>query len=802
MMNNKLLSKLTGQWHIYKQIQENSDFSKRFLIQAPSGSGKHYLIGMLNRYYSANPYLQVVQLCTDYDGVKYNQDYAPFLIMLAQNEDILYSNLIETGKNFAAIIPKIGDVLSRVLNQKKIYPSIFNNSETEILMRFERIIRTNKIVFLCEAIDNWDSCSLSFLSKLFSFYSHNRNWEFICTSSEDIRSSTHLNFHEVFSLNTIPKSQTAEAISAILPTMQIDPNTISRIYDLSNGNIGLLVEICKLIKSNGTSMIDDSDEYRSITLKKLQGTLIESRFQLVVNLLNRASLIGERSYKRLLQLFTAYKQVDFSESIRISTDNHILSDDIDSVKFVDSFVWRAFRDENMSNKQFHYELANCIKHLMPSMFEYIADELVCAGEDQEAAIYYILSALHEYHTYRVMPILPPNKLRLIKHYKLFEAYQSIAELYTCYFSGDLNTVVHSPNTLQDSRLSFEADYIKALAYINGSLTQSSISIAINLLDGWIEDKTFQEESPFQWMRAAILVLGAQNELYNHSSHSLIKEIEIVKRQYLPYDKGIEHLEYYFLARCNYCYTIDVAYIYTKQAVKYYEKRIRELPSLYPFLVALVNSAANALVMGNYDESIHYSSSALTIANDFQYLSFGIEDALINNYFLAAMLRGDIQGSQQFDEVMLKMTQLIETSKNDVITNILLQNNAAIMLCYNGNLSLAAQKMHNLSDHIKYNDGIDDYYRYIIECNDCVLDYMKNGVFNEKRFLKLCSLKPLPHDQSYFSARNNCILEKALSFNVFDLSRNGWNDLGAQCVGPAWSFWGKWLIFSDLQIWSD
>lgn len=802
MEENKVLEDLLGQAEIFDQITNSKTASMRCLITAPAGQGKHYLMDKLADYYSNYREVCLLRLTANGSGVERTQDFAPILSLLSEMESITHVNLTGYGKSFIALIPYIGKVISQLLTYKKVYPAAFSSTEIELLTRMERVAGTKKIIFLCEEINNWDQPSIRFISKLFSYSIGARQMIFICTGTPEAQGNLHLNFDHHFTLRDIPKKRIEEVINIISPEHSLNKSTIEKIYTLSGGNIGIIFQLCDLIEDNRTGLINESDTYRNITLQKLRSILNEIKYGHTVGLLDHASLIGEHAYKKLLQIFTKYGQVEFSDSILISTENDILTDDVDSVFFNSKEIWWAFHSANFGNRQFHLELAKCIQTLMPSNFSYIGDELRNAGQEQEAAIFYILALLHDYHTYRVQPSVSPVQMNLLTKNRLYDSYQSLTELYSHYFAGNFDQIMQSDLRFSDRRLAFERDYIRALANINGSIKQSAYAEALNLLESWTEDENFRSECPFQWMRAAHLVLGVQYELHDNSMQALLKQIEKTKRYYVDSDKGIERLEYDFLSKCNYCYSIDTAYHYTKQAVQYFEKQLKHSPSAYPYFVALINSAANSLVIGKYSEAIRYSLDALRFVENC-YPSFGATDAVINNLLIAGLLEGEIQEQEEINTAIVQLKQIVSGISGDIISEIILRNNIAVMTCYKGDFVLAAQEMKQLYSDLRYVDDIDDYYLYIVGNNDCVLSYLTgDNNFDRQRFEALRQLQPLYHDHSYFAARNQYLLEQIESGCTFDLTKAGWNDFENQKVGPAWSFWGKWLLFSDMQIWSD
>lgn len=72
--------------------------------------------------------------------------------------------------------------------------------------------------------------------------------------------------------------------------------------------------------------------------------------------------------------------------------------------------------------------------------------------------------------------------------------------------------------------------------------------------------------------------------------------------------------------------------------------------------------------------------------------------------------------------------------------------------------------------------------------------------------KIVGLIPLSLNKYYFISRNKYIYQLLKNTYTIDTTKDDWNDLLIKkypnTIGKAWTFWGKLLLFSDLQTWSD
>lgn len=804
MEKNRAIEKQLGQSAIFDAITMHDNASASYLIEAPAGRGKHYLSEQLKEYYSAQPGIRVLHCYTDHTGINSAWDFAPFTRMLVQEEDIAKVNYTNIGKPFIELIPYVGKCISQLMSQKKVYAATFNSVEVELITRLERVIGAMKPVFLCEEIDCWDKASIHFLQKLLTSAFHTKGYIFICTSSGKDPETLikHIQFDQRFEIGIIAEENMEYVIKTLFHSLELTPDLLRQIHRLSGGNIGIIRQLAELIGENEFDSVNASRVYHDVILHRLRENLSELRYNRAVEMLDKASLIGERFYRNLLQHFLQYNPAAFTESVGDVINQNILTQDVDVLAFTYRAVWQSFYELNMKNQQFHYELANCIHELMPSNYSYIADELFKAGEEQKAAIYYILAALNEYHTYRAMPVLLTPQIELLERCGLLADYRQLLDLYSRFFQGDYVATRQAICRCKEPQLAFEVDYIKAVAQINGSILQSAYAESLVTLQSWVEDDDFLRQSPYQWMRGALLAIGAQYELHDKSMTNLLKRIEQTKRKYAATDRGIEWLEYDFLSKCNYCYTVDTAYHYTKEAVYFFRKNLLQSPSKYPYYIALINCGANSTVVGKYQEAIDLLTEALELVEQ-EAVHHGVVDSLVNNLLIAELLDGQIQTSEEIQMAIEQMNPLIEAMSYDPISQILLRNNQAVMMCYKGDIVAAVQKIDKLYAEMRYIDDVDDYYLYIVGNNYHIMRHLAGVSPIDYALLEsIFRFHPLDHDRNYFSTRQRIMLERIECGQLPELLTPNWNTLSDPLVGPAWSFWGRWLLFSDMQIWSD
>ena len=137
-----------------------------------------------------------------------------------------------------------------------------------------------------------------------------------------------------------------------------------------------------------------------------------------------------------------------------------------------------------------------------------------------------------------------------------------------------------------------------------------------------------------------------------------------------------------------------------------------------------------------------------------------------------------------------MEPLIEAMSGDTISQILLRNNQAVMMCYKGDVVVAVQKIDKLYAEIRYIDDVDDYYPYIVGNNYHIIRYLAGlSPIDHVSLESVFRFHPLDHDRNYFSTRQRIMFERIERGQLPERSTSNWNILSEPLVGPAWSFWG-------------
>ncbi len=789
MMDTTTIETLLGQRSVFEIITKNINEDNIFLIRGETGCGKSYLLNKISGYVTSMSNAACFKLTPNI----LSYDYAPFLAAISQKENKLVNLGVDIIKSFSEMIPAWGDTIDKLLSIEIKYPSEFSDTEINIISQIKVAAQGAMIMLLCEDISSWDEPSLVLLWKLFKYRNELGHFKLCCVCTDSVSlNGFDAAFTHICELKPFKINDSVKIVRALFPYTNLDNSSIENICSVCKCNIGIV----KLIISNMNSPYSFSDrEVRNAII-----STIHSR-ERVSLLLDKASLIGVSSYKMLLRHFLNYDSFEFQYSINEATDAHLLKETPEYVVFANECVWSIFNNYNKDNKKYHYDLATCIKSIMPTSHKRIGGEYILAGLNDKAAMHYVLSAIYYYITYRIKPIFTEQEKDLISCYDILEFCNQIIELYESYYNGVFDVDSTYPSTKYDE-LNFEVDYLKAFVFINLKIERTYYENMYNNLWRWVENNTFKEENPEQWLRAAYLCLETGVELHKGLNKSLLCNVQNTIDKYIKTDRNIELLNYDFKSKSNSIFSIEIAANETFRAVSALERNNSYNRYSYKYLIFLTNALANAIVIGKEDKAFEYTKKAMDYIRAVDVFPHYFIGALNNNILLTFMLWNKDKFCSEFKSIEQYMIKLISQSQ-DEISKVLYKNNLSVFYLYHQDINAAEKIFEELYQLVEYNEDIDDYYSYLIKNNYYLFCYFKTGKIDVPFFIdELSALRPLDLNMKYFNARIKYMKEKLSQGFKLKFQNSQWNDFDSVQVGEAWFFWGKWFLMSDIQFWSE
>lgn len=799
MKQDEIIDEGIGLADIIKSIK-SPQTPKRMLILGGYKQGKSYSLDIIGKNYSVSRRSHIFRLDIDNNPLIGVNDYIPFINLLNKQEDLLLLNLKEKASKTIRTLSQKANTILTLFEKKSMHSSLFNSSEISILERLATVVpKTGSKIFLCDDIDKWDWASITLINKILmdseeTSWLHSSRFVFTASSNEKIGKIFQNNLDNFgfkkFSLRRIPK----ESLRVYLTKYKLDVN-VDELYEFSEGNIGIISEV---LKKTGVQYVP-KEQIQSFLSDKLIKTVNDTKkVESTLEMVNKSSVAGKCFHKRLLEEISEENNRSFSEYLSYAKQGNIYDEMQSVVYFKTENLWSVLHEYNKNNVLYHFTFANAIKKIIPSNFFVRASEFLLSDNRQESAEAYFVFVVEYMKKYHKRILIDETFIPVLMEFNLLVPLESILLSYDKYFNDEFelakNLIVFEHENLY---VSFEKDYLIALTLINGSTLHSDYRDAFLILQNWIKNTALKEHEPYLWVQIAILKLELASKL-NENADNLLAEITCILNKYAGADQQFRIELYSFKAKNNYTYSIDLSYKETLSALQFFTME-KSIPGKNNYACALVNYLANALVMGNYTEVIQKSEENANLFVTHKELNCYLS-AFLNNYIIAKILSKPKLMATVAGNYISYFNKLIDNVADDKIAEVLYEINLGVIYFLAGHVDEAFNLYKKLYDNYAIEDSVDDYYRYFIINNFHLINNYVNKA-NDMDFInRLQGLNPLPNNSHFFKTRNEYLLKPNEKFkDVFSLI----SPMGEGCVlGKAWTFWGRPLLFTDVQFWTD
>lgn len=776
------------------------------LITGNNKSGKSYALSAIkdrvNWATKSNIALHVLNI---EDNVLWGiNDYLPFIKFLDNQEDIENAKKSANLRIFVKEFSSKANAVMELFRRNSYYSAKYNDTEKGILERMTRVVSKGVNIFLCDDFDKWDFASKSLIVKLLSDY--DTDWAycsyFVFTVTN--KSEAETIFSKFIENEKVArydlKNISEDVLKNYLYKYEINVSATD-LYELTGGNVGLISNILELCSSEELKSKQKLNQLIELNLlNKLSNVSNDlEKSKKAVEMINKSSIIdSNRFYKKLLKELALTNNAEFTESYLYARNAGIYNECKSMVYFKSENLRRILHTCNKDNILYHLTYANALKTILPSNYEMRAYEYLMSGSIEEAVNAYFTYAVEYMKKYRQRILLNENFYVYLDEYEFLPKLENFQSAYESYFLEDYDKANEILSLIESDNIyiNYQKNYLDALLHINSSTLQSSYNDAKIILSQWVKNKTFKKEEPYLWVQTAILSLENNFEL-SETDINLYPEIDSIFSKYKDVDKQFE-IEYYnFLSKNNYSFSIDTQYKDSKRAVDYF-KNAKGLPDKNLYVCALVNYLANALVMGQYLDVINETDDNLFLFEIFSGITPFLP-ALFTNYLIAKIFNEPENLKKNCIKLAWLFEEIVSVRLTCDINEVLYNINLGLVYFYSGNKDKALNLYTKLYEKYAQEETVDDYYRYFIINNYNVI---KNYIYREDRYEfinELENLNPLSNNKQFFTKRNKCL--RLFKFKDESIS-NVFLPMGENILGKSWSFWGRPLLFTDVQFWTD
>lgn len=803
-MFNGYVAEILNQNIIIDDILGNLDNQTVFLIKGKRGQGKTFLANELIRKLN-NKYRYF--FLSNEKKININE-YEPFWCIIKE-EYILKENLKNQLFDISQEYPltKMISKILKIFSKEKTYTKLsnFNDDEAKLILFLNNEIKSKKVIWFCDNVHLWSNSSKKLLLSIIRYkkkFAGLKKLKIVILANSECDY-----FDEDCNLSFKLRDFNGNEFKKMLPFMYPDSldfyNKSDKIYGISNQNLKITGELYDIIKDEQSI---DFKNLREVVLKHFEDN-VENGLDILI-FLEKVAFLGAVTLKKLLEIFLdTEKNNQYSDYLLKAISMKILDTEEENVKFINTLIYDSIVNAiNYNEKKEDYKkLSECISLLFPSNYLTRAKYLLYADEKKQAQVQMIVYCLQ--HFRQKKEVVQSSDIDLFQtNQKLREFYKNIMNIYKLYYGNDLEK-----NTLEKTivdmyslvygieELEFEIEYIKALYYINYSYRRVDFDEAKEILIKWYSNPNFKNYNFEMWVRTAILLMDLYYELNieTEKRKDIEKQLNKVSKEY-PFDSYMKDICYILYLKSNMYNEIQIAFYKTENALKYFYDNI-DIHNTQQYLVSAINHSANCLVLGKYADA--YNIMQNLTSNNNILIDKLYPEAIANNLILSSYLCNKCC----IKEAIKNMEKIAKYKSAD---NILIKNNLSTLYAESGDLGKASDISEELYQQIKGDEGIDDYYRYFVINNYLILKFLNGEAeISIKKFKDIENLYPLQNNIDYFKARNKYIMELLNHIDNSELlSTNKWNlyliEKYPCTIGEAWNFWGKLLLLSDLQIWSD
>lgn len=800
------IAKKIGQDKIVHEILykvNQSDFAI-FQIVGEHGSGKKTLCDKFAELWQQQTQGIVIKLMSSLQSIP--DDYSIFKNFLIQ-ESAKTKRFINVFQEILKDIPHIGNSFSAIIKEivsfqydKEKMDGTLSENEQYIISTIKKLSYKRKLLLICSELDEWDLKSKKLILSLMNhkvLLGEYATYYIVTTKTTES-----LEFTNAYKniLQKIGNDDIPEIVQSFNPRLQLGRTEIEEFGDLTNGNLELIKELANMYSIPQsflyTNYVQIVEEYL-----KNHSTNAEELMQL----LKEIAFIGYTVDIRLIKLFSQISTKPLDDILAEAIELSYLNKDKDLISFVKQYVYTILEKNKYKDVHYYLNLCKCINRLYPTRYDLQMRYMWYGNLKHDAEKFCLLYLIKYYRENNVYYPLSSNKefeLKKNSNYSFYTELCAAYKLYKCKdYSGAeqilLNTFIDSPE------FCFEKDYLLSLIATNKYYSEGEFDERIDVMNRYISDD-FEKDYPEMYLRALMILAELYSEVSNQEMcRKCIRKTGEIFSKYSLTDRLIRRYEYCFKMKANAFYKIEIATKYTQTAYEYFKNPENMQYNISDYYLAILNHAANLIVLSKNTDAKKMLYEACHIIQANIFLEHIHKDILINNLLINEYYVGNCS----VDECISSYEKLINCNLG-CADNLLVRNNQAAFVALNNNFSHALQLSKDLYMQIQYNEDADDYYRYYILNNYCILLWL-NGKTEEAiaiwNVAKL--LVPWPKDQTYLKARIDHITEMFANTSPSELLKEpNWNRYlflkNSNVVGEAWKFWSNLLLLSELQIWSD
>ena len=800
------------------------------MIGGVSGTGKSFLLSCIE---SKNKNTATIyKLEGDY--YLRSRDFYPFLkfinSMYLNDKTIVQKKIIEDGvKNttneLGSLSPLGNDFLSAcitelsTINKKKreLYNFIFDKEELDILFPLEYFCKKEKnIIFLIDDLQYWDKKSLRLLYTLIqqqgNEYVFLRNSQFVGAINidypnyeEELNGIINLAGKQVYDLDVADKNNYKVILKQLGLAITLNDDLVEALYSITGGNLQLSSDIVLLL--NDETEVENT--IRKIISDKNLGHLLIERLSkisengvMVNETLKYASLFGSSFYYHDLENVLEKDESYIRNLIETAQSFCLVNGASNGASFIHELIREAYKNETKENKIKYYTgYAKCLKMLYPGNYKERAESLKDAGEYEKASLVYILEFLKQLRINNSCSQDLYKELDL--PYYLSDYVLSMERAYNFFYSDRYDNCLLELESIEDivpSILLAEKYYLMSIT-LSKWLDTTSRKRAVKCIEPFLVMSIIDDEIEV-WERivsAYIIACVHNNDCDKAREYESKLQSSIGRR--INFDIDASYKLNIIRRKASSLYPPQQAFIWTKKSKNFFAPKEKESLPLDPieYYMSLNNYLATSLMAGKYNLVTEETAELISLPQKIKYLKFPRFEMPLNNAILIFYLNHKIT----VDEARERFQQIIDTYNVEDSTGVIIKVNSAIFYGLSGDFSEALKILETLYDKIKFIENLEFYYKYLVEVNLRVLQYLngdKESIETLGNIQKECATK----GEEYLEAHVKCVIDfTKQEEKISPLSWYHTEMVNSKMKhDDCWKYYGHKYLFGELEFWSE
>ena len=665
---------ILAEQQVYKKLKSAyANGITNFTVYGSKGCGKSYVI---NLFLNGESDIKRIVYFQMYNH-DLNNEYAPYKNGLSNHNTFLIEPVVDKIiDDIPASNTKI-TILSYILKfvrntHRKIKDnafSIFTQAEMDIISKIRFLEMRDKTAFVFDNIYEWDSNSLSLLSKIL-YCKNNKNifnnTVFIITDTDYDKNIFESDCSEIIDFDSfhnkiITTSELSELMSKNLESSAID--RIRPIIKVCGNDLYLLKRvITDLLYYDDISEVYQKNNKLDIIKSLLSKKLCElgAEGHQISEVLEYASVLGMHFSVYELEEALESSKDELHNIIKKATelciiDNYQQAKTVINTyyKFAHEFIRRVFENSITKNKIHVYtQLSQAILKTTPYDYLRRARYKIQANYFDDAITLYVL-----YFFQQIRNDSNVNLDVLKEFIGLYgddnillgqiEQYRHGYKLYSDKKYVDAYNVFSSINRLSHINILAEIDIMISMC-LTKNLDEKSRSAAINVLEKHLDNESI-DISVKERLQIRLIIAYAHNNRTSDAYNMDKSLCESLASRRLYDTKSVE--QYMLLQRVSNSYCdCEISMIKMKQAVDYFGPYMSELPqNIIQYYLATTNYAGSLCLCGRFSDSFEVSSHVLSLQLKYEQIQYPRSHININNYIISGFLSENFSCNEALEQ---------------------------------------------------------------------------------------------------------------------------------------------------------